>query len=156
MHQFLHESSISRAMKNVIFQRCGKNIRDLYYGENQYFLSSIKFCKITVTKNRSFLATFLFPSSLRKQKINGDLQEYDINWIFSNFCFSKIFLFITCYQESLSAYVLGGGWFAAFTKMIRFLEISSDGLQAGASKGHPSNFLKNVSFSFFIYFRLTN
>ena len=105
--------------KISLFQKCDKNIRDLYYGENQYFLSSIKFCKITVTKNRSFLATFLFPSSLRKQKINGDLQENDINWIVSNFFFSKrffIFIFITCYQKSLSAHVLGGGRFAAFYK----------------------------------------
>ena len=31
MNQFSHESPISRAMKNVIFHKCDKNIRDLYY-----------------------------------------------------------------------------------------------------------------------------
>ena len=69
--------------------------------------------------NRSFLATFFFPSSLRKQKADGGLQEYGINYIFSYFFSSKIFfiwIYIVCYQKSLGVQDLGGGWFVEFYK----------------------------------------
>ena len=111
-------------LKMPFFRNLVKILAMCTIGKIDTFDSIWNFFILQWQKNCYFLSTFFFPSSLRKRKINDDLQQYDTNPIFSNLLFSKYsssqyLLHVT--KKSLSAHVLGGGGqFAAFYKNIEF------------------------------------